>query len=131
MHAEADLDADEGVAVAPVYDTLRNEVFVGDEDAFVIAGDDFGVAGGHVIDPAECADIGQLYDVARFDGAIHEEQHAGEEVRNPFLQAETNPETNGTAEDGEEGEVYAGARDADQEREDDEADAGDFGDQDL
>ena len=91
MHAEADLDTDEGVPVAPIYDTLCNEVFVGDEDAFVVAGDDFGVASGHVIDPAECANIRDFDDIAGFDGAIHEKEHARKEVGDSLLQAETDP----------------------------------------
>ncbi len=75
MYAEFNLKADERVSVAPVDDALGYKFFVWDEERFVVTRDDFSVARGHFVDPAEGA-VFKLYDVARFDGTVTEEQDA-------------------------------------------------------
>lgn len=79
MYAEGDFEANEGIAVAPVYYALGDEFLVWNKERFIVARDNFSIACSHVIDPPECA-VFKLYDVAGFDGAVSEKQYSGEEV---------------------------------------------------
>ena len=70
-----------------------------------VPGDDRDIAGPQEIDPAVL--VFELNDIAGLDGLVRQEDEAGYQVGEDFLQAEAQPQAQGAAEQGEDGEVEA------------------------
>ena len=84
------------VGERPVDDFGGDEVLVRNEKFATVAGDHGDEAGAQFPDPAES--FPECDGIARFDGLVHENDDAGDEVGNDLLQAESDTHADGTGE---------------------------------
>ena len=91
--ADGDLEAEDAVAECPVDELAGDEFFVGDNELAVVELADGGGADADLGDAA--GDVADGDDVAEADGALEEDDEAGDEVGEDFLETEADAEGDG------------------------------------
>lgn len=129
VHADRDLQAHVLVAVRPVLDAVGDQLLVRHQVLDAVTRDHRDIARPQGFDPAVLpADVQR---VAGLDGLVAQQDEASHEVREDLLQAESQADADGPAEDHEGGEVDADRAEREQEGADDDDDLEDLGDQHL
>jgi hypothetical protein len=91
------------MTVRPVDHFAGDQVFIGDEMLGAVPGDDGAIAASQGIDLA--VRVFQLYHIAGLDGFVPQEDETAHQVGKDLLQAKTEPQPQGAAEQGEDGEI--------------------------
>ena len=106
--ADRNAQSNQVVAVRPVLHPLCDQFLVRDQVFDAISGDYRGITCAEVVYPAERVADGDY--VAGLDRAIHQEDHAAEQVGEDLLQAEAETDAECTAEHGQCGQIDAHRR---------------------
>ncbi len=113
-NGDRDFSAHDAVAVRPVTNGGIDEFGIRHDDRLAAEGLDFRGAHRKPLDRA----LGRAghHPVANLEGALHQQDEAGDEVRHDILQAETDTDRKGGSDQRQTGEVEAGGRHAEDGR---------------
>ena len=112
--AKRHIEPDQQARIGPIYDLVGDQVLVRDQVFLAVSAAHRGVACPEIRDGAEGA--ADLDHVPRLYRALEQQDDAADKVRDDLLQAETDADADGAAEDREGGEVDADRIEPDQQR---------------
>ncbi len=111
-HANGQFEADARVGVAPIDHGIGNQLLIGHQHLNAVAVAHHDVAAAQFLHPAEVLGAGaalsrETDDIARFDGAIHQQHEAADEICRDRLQAETQSQADRAGEHRQSGQIHA------------------------